>query len=419
MQLGCIADDFTGASDLANTLTRGGMRTVQTIGVPGGDLDVDAGADAVVVALKTRSIDADQAVSQSLAAHTWLAQRGCRQFLFKICSTFDSTPRGNIGPVADALRAVLGGGCIAVCPAFPANGRTVYRGYLFVGDKLLNESGMEKHPLTPMTDANLVRVLQAQTTSRVALIGSDVVRAGPVAIHGRLDALAAEGAAYAIVDAISDDDLLALGTALAGARLAVGGSGIALGLPANFRREGALRASTPTRADVVARAVVLAGSCSQATRAQVAAFVRVGRVLHAELSHVVHDEHYVDRIADWCMGQPQTALVATSAAPEDVAAATAAFGAPVAGAIEHFFGRLAHALFVRGVRRFVVAGGETSGAVVAALGVRQFAVGAEIDPGVPVLVTETPRPMALALKSGNFGATDFFQRALAATGADP
>jgi len=417
MQLGCIADDFTGASDLANTLTRGGMRTVQTIGVPGEDLDVDA--EAVVVALKTRSIDSHAAVEQSMAAHAWLARRHCSQYLFKICSTFDSTPRGNIGPVADALREALGGGCIAVCPAFPTNGRTVYRGHLFVGDKLLNESGMEKHPLNPMTDANLVRVLQAQTPNRVALVGTDVVRSGAAAIRARIELLASEGTAYAIVDALNDDDLLALGAALAGARLAVGGSGIALGLPANFREKGALPAPPSARANIVAPAVVLAGSCSQATRAQVAAFVRVGRVLHAELSHVVHDPQYVERVADWCLQQAQAPLVATSAAPADVAAATATFGAPVAGAIEHFFGRLASALFARGVRRFVVAGGETSGAVVGALGVRLFAVGAEIDPGVPVLTTEMPQPMALALKSGNFGATDFFERALAATGADP
>ena len=417
MHLGCIADDFTGASDLANTLTRGGMRTVQTIGVPGGDLDVNA--DAVVVALKTRSIDRDEAVRQSLAAHAWLVQRRCSQFLFKICSTFDSTPRGNIGPVGDALRHAVGGGCVAVCPAFPTNGRTVYRGHLFVGDKLLNESGMEKHPLTPMTDANLVRVLQAQTANRVALVGHELVRSGADAIRARLNILAGEGAAFAIVDAVSDADLHALGAALAGMRLAIGGSGIALGLPENFRRAGALGAPAVERADIVARAVVLAGSCSQATRAQVAAFVRGGRVLHAELIHIVHDQAYVERVADWCLAQPQAALVATSAAPEDVATATATFGAPVAGAIEHFFGQLAAALFARGVRRFVVAGGETSGAVVGALGVRQFAIGAEIDPGVPVLTTDTPRPMALALKSGNFGAADFFQRALAATGTDP
>jgi uncharacterized protein YgbK (DUF1537 family) len=417
MLLGCIADDFTGASDLANTLTRAGMRTVQTIAVP--DAGQEVAADAVVVALKTRSIDPHEAVRQSLAAHAWLAARGCRQFLFKICSTFDSTPKGNIGPVGDALREATGAGCVAVCPAFPANGRTVYRGHLFVGDKLLNESGMEKHPLNPMTDANLVRVLQAQTTRAVGLIGLDLVRRGADAVRAKLVEFHEREVGFAIVDAVSDDDLLTLGAALDSAVLAVGGSGIALGLPENFRRKGSLAPPVLGRPDVAARAVVLAGSCSQATRAQVAAFVRAGRVLHADLSHVVHDEHYVERVADWCLAQPQTPLVATSAAPDDVTAATATFGAPVAGAIEHFFGRLASALFARGVRRYVVAGGETSGAVVAALGVRQFAVGAEIDPGVPVLTTESPRPMALALKSGNFGAQDFFQRAVVATGVDP
>lgn len=417
MLLGCIADDFTGASDLANTLTRAGMRTVQTIGIA--DAGQEVAADAVVVALKTRSIDPQDAVRQSLAAFAWLKARGCRQFLFKVCSTFDSTPRGNIGPVGDALREASGAGCIAVCPAFPANGRTVYRGHLFVGDKLLNESGMEKHPLNPMTDANLVRVMQAQTKRGVGLIGLDVVRRGADAVRAKLAEFTEFDGAYAIVDAVTDDDLMTLGAALDSAVLAIGGSGIALGLPENFRRKGLIAPPVLARPDLAARAVVLAGSCSQATRGQVAAFVRGGRVLHADLSHVVHDEHYVDRVADWCLSQPKTPLVATSAAPDDVAAANAQFGAPVAGAIEHFFGRLAAALFERGVRRFVVAGGETSGAVVAALGVRQFAVGAEIDPGVPVLTTESPRPMALALKSGNFGAQDFFDRALAATGTDP
>jgi uncharacterized protein YgbK (DUF1537 family) len=416
MLLGCIADDFTGASDLANTLTRGGMRTLQAIGVP--DADTDPDADAVVVALKSRSIDARDAVAQSVAAYAWLARRGCRQFLFKICSTFDSTARGNIGPVAEALRLAAGESCVAVCPAFPVNGRTVYRGHLFVGDRLLSESGMERHPLTPMTDPDLVRVLQAQSASRVGLVGHDVVRAGAAAIAARLAALGREGYGLAIVDAIHDDDLHALGGALADARLAVGGSGIAIGLPENFRRRGELRAAVARPADIRGPAVVLAGSCSSATRAQVAAFVRTGRVLHADLTHIVHDERYVERVADWCGSQPQVPLVATSAAPADVAAASANLGAGVAASIERFFGRLAAELYARGVRRFVVAGGETSGAVVAALGVRQLAVGQEIDPGVPVLSTEAPAAMALALKSGNFGAVDFFTRALAATGTD-
>jgi uncharacterized protein YgbK (DUF1537 family) len=414
MLLGCIADDFTGASDLANTLTRAGMRTVQAIGVPDGESAIDA--DAVVVALKSRSIEPQQAVAQSLAAFDWLRARGAEQFLFKICSTFDSTARGNIGPVAEALRARLAAGCVAVCPAFPANGRTVYRGHLFVGDRLLNESGMERHPLTPMTDANLVRVLQAQCRARVALIGHEVVRAGSDAIAARLAELTREGAGFAIVDAIGDADLFALGAALADAELAVGGSGIALGLPENFRRRGALRPQARGFAPARGRAVVLAGSCSIATRAQVAAYA--GPRLQADLQRLVGEPTYVDEVARWCLAQAGTPLVATTATPDEVAAATAAHGPAVAGAIEQFFGRLAAALFARGARRFVVAGGETSGAVVAALGTKLLAVGDEIDPGVPVLCAAEPAPLALALKSGNFGAVDFFARALAATGGE-
>jgi uncharacterized protein YgbK (DUF1537 family) len=414
MLLGCIADDFTGASDLANTLTRAGMRTVQAIGVPGGAAAVDA--DAVVVALKTRSIEPPLAVAQSLAAFDWLQARGARQFLFKICSTFDSTARGNIGPVAEALRARLAAGCVAVCPAFPANGRTVYRGHLFVGDRLLNESGMEKHPLTPMTDANLVRVLQSQCRAGVALIGHEVVRAGAAAIAERLARLTQEGAGFAIVDAICDADLLALGAALADTELAVGGSAIAIGLPENFRRRGALRPRASARPRVPGRAVVLAGSCSNTTRGQVAAYA--GPRLSLDLARLLADPAYVDEVARWCLAQSQPPLVASSAPPEQVAAAQAAHGAEVAERIERFFGRLAAALLKDGVRRFVVAGGETSGAVVAALGCRLLAVGEEIDPGVPVLYAAGPVPVALALKSGNFGAVDFFARALAATGGD-
>ncbi|MCX8005738.1 MAG: four-carbon acid sugar kinase family protein, partial [Burkholderiaceae bacterium] len=394
MRLGCIADDFTGAADIANTLTRGGLRTVLAIGVPA---QPPPAADAVVVALKTRSIDPEQAVAQSLAACDWLAAHGCGQFVFKICSTFDSTPRGNIGPVAEALRERLAAGCVAVCPAFPANGRTVYRGHLFVGDALLNESGMEKHPLNPMTDANLVRVLQAQSRSRVALIGHEVVRAGPAAIAQRLKALDAAGFGFAIVDAVCDADLLALGAALADARLAVGGSGIALGLPQNFRARGEPAASEAKRPPLDGNAVLLAGSCSNATRAQVAAYD--GPRLQIDPARVVGDATYLEEVRTWCLQQRRPPLVASSAAAAEVAALQAVHGAHLAQQIERFFGDLAAALLAAGVRRFIVAGGETSGAVVAALGVRLLEVGAEIDPGVPVLWAREPAPLALALKS--------------------
>ncbi len=415
MLLGCIADDFTGASDLANTLTRAGMRTVQTIGVPAPDARIDA--DAVVVALKTRSIEPQEAVAQSLAAYAWLKRAGCTQFLFKICSTFDSTPRGNIGPVGAALRLAVHAGvadaCVPVCPAFPANGRTVYRGHLFVGDRLLNESGMQSHPLTPMTDANLVRVLQAQTNERVGLVGLDVVRRGPGAIVAALKTLGAEGCGFAIVDAVDDADLHALGAALADVPLAIGASGIALGLPENFRRAGRLRERACPTVKVDGPCVLLAGSCSAATRAQIAEYRAHGPVLELDVARVAGDATYLHEVAALCVAQYAAPLVASSAEPERIQGLRGRFGDGVSAQIERFFGALAAELARRGVRRFVVAGGETSGAVVHALGIGQLQVGAEIDPGVPALLARREDAWySLALKSGNFGARDFFHKAL-------
>ena len=270
--LGCIADDFTGGTDLAGMLVKAGMRTVQMIGVPGGPLPDDV--DAVVVALKSRTNPVAEAIGQSLAALGALRAAGCRQFYFKYCSTFDSTPRGNIGPVAEALMEALGTDFTVACPAFPANGRTIYKGRLFVGDVLLDESGMRDHPLTPMTDANLVRVLQAQTGRRVGLVDYAVVAQGAAAIAGRFAALRREGNGFAVVDAVTDDDLMALGAACAELPLVTAGSGLALGLPQNFRRQGLLAGDV--RADALPPTgglrAVIAGSCSVATRGQVAVF---------------------------------------------------------------------------------------------------------------------------------------------------
>jgi len=418
--LGCIADDFTGAGDLANALTRGGLRTVLTVGVPAAGFAADA--DAVVVALKTRTIAPEDAVAQSLAAYAWLRKAGARQLLFKVCSTFDSRfatePRGNIGPVGSALRLAVGvearmPRCIPVCPAFPANGRTVYRGHLFVGDQLLADSGMARHPLTPMTDSNLVRVLQAQCDEPVRGVPLDVVRSGAGAVSARLDALAREGAAFAIVDAVADEDLMTLGAALDGLPLAIGGSGIALGLPANFARQGAVLDHAPADLRGTGRCVLLAGSCSAATRAQVAAQAARGPLRAIDPARV-DDTGYLADVTDWCLAQTSTPLVSSAAAPEAVAAARARHGAAVAGAIERFFGALAATLVARGVRRVVVAGGETAGAVVSALGITALQIGAEIDPGVPALRALGPdgrRGLTLALKSGNFGGADFFERA--------
>ncbi|HEU5293371.1 MAG TPA: 3-oxo-tetronate kinase [Burkholderiaceae bacterium] len=425
--LGAIADDFTGATDLANTLVRGGMRCVQTIGVPdvtrGGALDVQA--DAVVVALKSRTIAAADAVAQSLAALRWLQAQGAQQIYFKYCSTFDSTPNGNIGPVTDALLDALHGagqGFTIACPAFPTNQRTVFKGHLFVGDVLLSDSGMRNHPLTPMTDANLVRVLQAQTTRKVGLVAHEVVRQGAAAIGSRFDALRGQGIGIAIVDAISDADLMQIGVPLADVPLVTAGSGIAMGLPQNWVASGALQAGANVQSLPAAsgRTAVVSGSCSVATNAQVRHFRDQGLpALQIDpMTLAVAADDNVSKALSWCERQRADAplLVYATAEPAAVQRAQAELGVARAGElVEHALARIAVGLVERGVRRLVVAGGETSGAVVQGLSITQLAIGAQIDPGVPWTAARSPvvanEWLHLALKSGNFGSTDFFTKA--------
>jgi len=418
MLLGCIADDFTGATDLANMLVRAGMRTVQAIGVPE-DARLAADADAVVVALKSRTIPAAEAVSQSVAALRWLSGAGARQIYFKYCSTFDSTPVGNIGPVADALLEALGADFAIACPAFPENARTLYKGHLFVGDALLSDSPMKDHPLTPMTDANLVRVLARQTKRAVGLVEHKTVRHGAAAIRERFAELRARGTAYAIVDALADEDLMAIGAACADHALVTAGSGVALGLPQNFFAAGLMQ-PRPDAARLPAaggKPAVLAGSCSAATRRQVA------------LMAARHPAHALDpvtdpdpaRLAEKALSAIASALdagkpflVYSTAEPAEVAAVQAKLGAERAATlIEDALALVARRLVASGVRRLVVAGGETSGAVVKALAVKALAIGPQIDPGVPWTMSAGTEPrIALALKSGNFGADDFFEKAL-------
>ncbi|MFL6638184.1 MAG: 3-oxo-tetronate kinase [Paraburkholderia graminis] len=419
--LGCIADDFTGATDLANMLVRGGMRTVQTIGIPQDGETI--AADAIVVALKSRTIPAADAVAQSLAALDWLRAQGCRQFVFKYCSTFDSTDAGNIGPVTDALLDVLcaddkASAFTIACPAFPENGRTIFRGHLFVGDALLSESGMENHPLTPMRDANLVRVLQRQTQSQVGLVRYDAVAKGAAAVRESFDALRKQGARMAIADAVSDADLYVLGEACADLKLITGGSGIALGLPANFRRAGLLQpqddaAQLPA---VEGLSAVLAGSASKATNAQVAAWRDTRPAFRIDPLAAARGEAVVEQalaFAQTYLDKGEPMLIYATATPDEVKAVQRELGVDKAGhLVEATLASIARGLYERGVRKFVVAGGVTSGAVVQALDVHSLRIGAQIDPGVPATATTGPRPLALALKSGNFGATDFFEKAL-------
>ena len=414
MKLGCIADDFTGATDLANNLVRAGMRSVQTIGVPDGA--PPAGAEAVVVALKSRTLPAGEAVAQSLAALRWLREHGARQIYFKVCSTFDSTDRGNIGPVTEALMDALGCDFTIACPAFPANGRTVYKGYLFTGDVLLSEGSMRDHPLTPMTDPSLVRVMQRQCRRRVGLIEHAVVRRGSEAIAQRMAELKAAGVSIAIVDALDDADLHALGRAFAALPVLTAGSGVAIGLPANFGlTAGGDAAQLPPSAG--ARAIV-SGSCSAASNAQVAAFLarHPQRGFAIDPLRIAAGDDLAAAALEWAGSRlgDEPLLVYATAAPESVKAVQMALGVDKAGALaEHALAQVAAGLVERGVGRLVVAGGETSGACVQALGVRQLRIGAQIDPGVPWChaATGSGRAVHLALKSGNFGTTDFFDKA--------
>jgi len=415
--LGCVADDFTGATDLANTLVKNGMRTVQLLGVPEAGAAVPE-ADAVVVALKSRTVPVAEAVTQSVAALEWLRHAGARQFFFKYCSTFDSTEQGNIGPVAEALMERLGIRFTIACPAFPENGRTLYKGHLFVGDLLLSDSSMRNHPLTPMTDANLVRFLGRQTRGRVGLVPFATVSAGGAAIAEAFRRLAADAIAIAIVDAVTDGDLAAIGEACADLPLVTGGSGVALGLPDNFRRLGLLADGREADAlpAVAGAEAVISGSCSPATLGQVARFAEDGGPVFAVDPLALADgRDVVGEALAWARDRlgKGPVLVSASAPAEVVADVQKRLGVMEAGElVERALAGIAVGLVAAGVRRLVVAGGETAGAVVGAVGVRGLRIGREIDPGVPCTVSLGETPMALALKSGNFGAADFFMKAL-------
>lgn len=412
--LGCIADDFTGATDLANNLVRSGMRVIQTIGVP--EMPLPEAVDAVVVSLKSRTIAPALAVAQSLAALTWLQSMGASQIYFKYCSTFDSTPQGNIGPVIDALMQALNTSFTVATPAFPDAGRTVYRGYLFVGDVLLNESGMQDHPLTPMTDANLPRVLQAQTEHQVGLVDYKVVQAGQASIQAKFEALQNMGVGIAVLDVISNDDLLALGAAVKDLPLVTAGSGLAIGLPPNFGVSANPQAAQLPPAQ--GYQAMIAGSCSRATQAQVAAFIEAGgKAIRLDPVAAHQAQDYVQQLAAQaldCLALGPV-LVYSTDSPDALKSNQATLGAQVAGEqIEGWLATIAQVLWQAGVRQWVVAGGETSGAVVQALALNQLRIGPQVDPGVPWCYGQSGldgQSAHICLKSGNFGGEDFFNKA--------
>jgi uncharacterized protein YgbK (DUF1537 family) len=420
LSLGCIADDYTGASDLANTLTRAGLRTVQTIGVPADDFPLPD-VDAVVVSLKSRSIAASEAVTRSRDAEKWMRQRGARHVLFKICSTFDSTDAGNIGPVMDALRADSGDAIVLVTPAFPETGRTVYQGNLFVGSVPLNESPLKDHPLNPMHDSNLVRVLARQSKTKIGLVDLAVLARGPDAVRKKLVELAGQNVGAVIVDAVFASDLETIGAVALAHRLSVGASGIGLGLARALVASGRTKSQATSGAiadtPIGGPAACLAGSCSQATLLQVANAEQVMPVLHLDPEQIIAGNGEARRALAWATDRLREGpvLIASSSTPEEVAALQSRHGRDATGhAIEQAMADIAEGLVQAGVRRLVVAGGETSGAAVDRLGIPGFLVGAEIAAGVPVLraVGAKAGDMLLALKSGNFGGPEFFSDAL-------
>ncbi|ALM51980.1 3-oxo-tetronate kinase [Halomonas huangheensis] len=411
--LGCIADDFTGGTDLASTLVKGGMRTIQCLGVPSTPVD----ADAIVVALKTRTCSQALAIEESLKALEFLRDAGCEQFFFKYCSTFDSTDAGNIGPVADALMDELDTRFTIVCPAFPGNQRTVFKGHLFVGDSLLSDSSMRDHPLTPMRDANLVRVLERQTDRGVYLCSHEMVDKGASRLKDLFSSLSQDADGYAVVDAITDKQLYIIGDAAADLKLITGASGVAQGLPLNFVKRGKLE--TPEESSRISlsqgNALVLAGSCSAMTNKQVAHWLRSKPGYRLDpLALAKSDAQIKDAIA-WAIDKlsTQSALVYASADPESVTEAQRILGKEVAGEIvESALARIAEAVKAHGIDKYVIAGGETSGAVLQALGVEALRIGPEIATGVPWTVSTTGPQLSLALKSGNFGDEDFFTTAI-------
>lgn len=414
MLLGVIADDFTGATDIASFLVENGLSTVQLNGVPQDELPLEA--QAVVISLKSRSCPAAQAVEQSLQALAWLQRQGCRQFYFKYCSTFDSTAQGNIGPVTDALLDALGESQTVISPALPVNGRTVYQGYLFVLDQLLSESGMRNHPVTPMTDSNLLRLMEAQAQGRCGLVTATEMDRGVETVAEKLRQLAQQGIRYAVLDTLNEQHLLTQGAALKNMKLVTGGSGLAIGLARQWAQPGQ---GSPQAAGAPQgkKAVVLSGSCSIMTNRQVTRYRQQAAAKAIDVARCLNDDDraaYVTELTDWVQQQandPLAPLLYATAEPEKLRQVQQQYGMAAASqAVESLFAGVVEQLRQQGFNRFIVAGGETSGVVTQALGIRGFHIGPCISPGVP-WVRAIDQPVSLALKSGNFGDENFFARA--------
>ncbi len=415
IELGCIADDFTGATDLANELQQQGLRTILFIGTPKVDVPLD-NVDAIVIALKSRTAPVKQAQEESVEALRWLQGAGVRRFYSKYCSTFDSNENGNIGPIADALLEALGDSFTIASPAFPRTGRTVYKGYLFVNDILLSESHMRHHPLTPMTDSHLVRLMERQTNGKVTSIPYEMIRLGDNAIRKAFEEAKQKGSRFAVVDAIEDDDLIRIGHAALDLPLTTGASGIAYGLArALLNTRKVKKAQSSLLPTIGGKAAVLAGSCSKVTLEQIEVMKASYPFFEIDVSGLAERKSIVPEILAWAKQYIDSTpvLIYSSTSSERLQIIHEKLGKENAGKlVESVFAEIAEQLVELDVRRLIIAGGETAGAVVKALQVSGLRIGQEIDPGVPWTVSIQERPLALALKSGNFGSEHFFQKAL-------
>ncbi|HID7800701.1 TPA: 3-oxo-tetronate kinase [Proteus mirabilis] len=417
VKLGVIADDFTGATDIAGFMVQNGWRVVQLLNEPETDTVVPEHVDAIVISLKSRSCPVDEAVQSSITACRWLIQHAqCEQIFFKYCSTFDSTEKGNIGPVTDALMTQLDTDLAIVCPSLPVNGRTVVHGHLFVNGQLLNESGMQHHPVTPMTDANLLRVMEKQSQGKAGLVPLSVVQQGSNAIFNQLNQLLKQGISYAVIDALIMDDLLPIATAVKGMPLLTGGSGLGAALACinnqSHRKNDKHHGEKPRKEG--RKTVILSGSCSVMTNKQVEYYQKIAPTKCLDISECLHNPHYAQQLAQWVIAQPETPLAPLLYAtqpPELLKQTQQQYGAAQSSlAVENVFGDVVKRLQMQGYNTFIVAGGETSGKVVQSLMIKQLTIGAPIAPGVP-WVQDLASGNWLALKSGNFGQENFFQYA--------
>ena len=419
MKLGIIGDDFTGSSDIANNLKKSGMQVSMYAGIPTllpSEIKKES-TDAAVIALKTRTIPIEEAISESLKALAWLKDCGCEQFIFKYCSTFDSTKKGNIGPVTDAIMEELNTDFTIACPSFPDAGRTVYFGHMFVNGKPLNESGMENHPLTPMTDHNLVRWLNYQTKDNVGLIDFQTISKGANSIKERIQTLKTDGYKYAIVDTIKNDDFEIICNGVKDLPFLTGGSGIALGLPKIYKDRGLLSATNFEIPKNNSNAIILSGSCSVATINQINIYKEKNPSLYISPDEVINNEDLVEKVFSWIKdNETLSPLIYSSSDTKTVTEKQKQYGQEIlANKIETFFELLSKKLVKDNFGTFISAGGETSGAVIKGLGVQELKIGEEISHGVPALWSPHSngnKPISVTLKSGNFGQTDFFERAL-------